>query len=107
VFYWHSQHLPGGTVSGQSSVVQLDAWNWEDAAYKKDIAIHLTGRLQRAGGGRRGAGAVPASTETPAERAQKQIDNYYSLYLRKHKVTAEDGKPTVHNLRLDAMSWLV
>ncbi|HEX4372335.1 MAG TPA: amidohydrolase, partial [Puia sp.] len=31
----------GGTISGSSSVVQLDAWNWEDAAYKMDNAIHL------------------------------------------------------------------
>ncbi|HSF45884.1 MAG TPA: hypothetical protein VLA58_07715, partial [Chitinophagaceae bacterium] len=30
----------GGTISGTSSVVQLDAWNWEDAAYKMDNAIH-------------------------------------------------------------------
>ena len=31
----------GGTISGSSSVVQLDAWNWEDAAYAKDNGIHL------------------------------------------------------------------
>src|SRR5579862_4216581 len=31
----------GGTISGSSSVVQLDAWSWEDAAYKMDNAIHL------------------------------------------------------------------
>lgn len=31
----------GGTVAGNSSVVQLDAWNWEDAAYKTDDGIHL------------------------------------------------------------------
>ncbi len=31
----------GGVISGQSSVVQLDAWNWEDAAYKTDEGIHL------------------------------------------------------------------
>lgn len=31
----------GGTISGSSSVVQLDAWNWEDAAYKMDGAIHV------------------------------------------------------------------
>ena len=31
----------GGTISGSSTVVQLDAWNWEDAAYKMDNAIHL------------------------------------------------------------------
>ncbi|MDB5208505.1 MAG: amidohydrolase family protein, partial [Flavisolibacter sp.] len=31
----------GGMVSGSSSVVQLDAWNWEDAAYKTDNGIHF------------------------------------------------------------------
>ena len=31
----------GGTISGRSSVVQLDAWNWEDAVIKKDDGIHI------------------------------------------------------------------
>ena len=31
----------GGTISGTSSIVQLDAWNWEDAAIKIDDGIHL------------------------------------------------------------------
>ncbi len=31
----------GGTISGTSSVVQLDAWNWEDAALKIDNGVHL------------------------------------------------------------------
>jgi imidazolonepropionase-like amidohydrolase len=31
----------GGILSGTSSIVQLDGWNWEDAAYKTDDAIHL------------------------------------------------------------------
>ena len=31
----------GGTLSGTSSVVQLDAWNWEDAAIKTDDGIHM------------------------------------------------------------------
>ncbi len=31
----------GGLISGQSSVVELDAWNWEDAVYKTDDGIHL------------------------------------------------------------------
>jgi hypothetical protein len=30
-----------GLVSGTSSVVQLDAWNWEDAAYKTDDAMFI------------------------------------------------------------------
>jgi len=31
----------GGTISGSSSVMQLDAWNWEDAIYAGDNGIHL------------------------------------------------------------------
>ncbi len=31
----------GGMVSGSSSVVQLNAWNWEDAAYRMDDGLHL------------------------------------------------------------------
>lgn len=31
----------GGIISGNSSVVNLDAWNWEDAAYKTDEGIHI------------------------------------------------------------------
>lgn len=37
-----SQCTPqGGIVSGSSSLVQLDAWNWQDAAYKTDEGIHM------------------------------------------------------------------
>jgi imidazolonepropionase-like amidohydrolase len=31
----------GGVISGTSSVMQLEGWNWEDAVHTKDIAIHL------------------------------------------------------------------
>jgi len=31
----------GSFLAGSSSVVQLDAWNWEDAAYKTDAGIHF------------------------------------------------------------------
>ncbi len=31
----------GGRISGTSSIVQLDAWNWEDAAIKVNDGIHL------------------------------------------------------------------
>ncbi len=32
----------GGRIAGTSTVVQLDAWNWEDAVYKIDDGIHLS-----------------------------------------------------------------
>jgi imidazolonepropionase-like amidohydrolase len=31
----------GGTISGTSSIVQFDAWNWEDATLKTDEGIHM------------------------------------------------------------------
>jgi len=31
----------GGRVEGTSSIMQLDAWNWEDALYQEDDAVHM------------------------------------------------------------------
>ncbi|WP_223034029.1 amidohydrolase family protein [Hanstruepera marina] len=31
----------GGRISGTSSIVQFDAWNWEDAAIKANDGVHL------------------------------------------------------------------
>lgn len=31
----------GGVISGTSSVMMMDGWNWEDAAYRTDIGIHM------------------------------------------------------------------
>ncbi|GAL66726.1 hypothetical protein JCM19301_3204 [Jejuia pallidilutea] len=32
----------GSRISGTSSIVQFDAWNWEDAAVKVDDGIHMS-----------------------------------------------------------------
>jgi imidazolonepropionase-like amidohydrolase len=55
----YSQVVPqGGRISGTSAVVQLDAWNWEDAAVKAEDGIFITwpgmyrikmGEVERAG----------------------------------------------------------
>ncbi|MGB8706165.1 MAG: amidohydrolase family protein, partial [Gillisia sp.] len=31
----------GGRISGTSSIVQMDAWNWEDAILKEDDGLHI------------------------------------------------------------------
>jgi imidazolonepropionase-like amidohydrolase len=96
----------GGTISGQSSVVQLDAWNWEDAAYKTDIGIHLTWPATARGGRGRRAFVLPgaAPTESPAERAQKALDAIDS-YFAQAKAYAE-AKTPIANLRFSAMAGL-
>ncbi|MBS1500925.1 MAG: amidohydrolase family protein, partial [Bacteroidetes bacterium] len=93
----------GGIISGQSSVVQLDAWNWEDAAYKTDIALHMNWPILRATGRRRRA--MPGTPEeSPEERQQKELEAINSLFTEA-KAYAE-AKPAVINLRFEAMKGL-
>ncbi|RPD41071.1 amidohydrolase family protein [Chitinophaga barathri] len=61
----------GGLVTGSSSVVQLDAWNWEDAAYKTDNGIHFfMPRLMPRANPFGGAAAGPA-TDAVKEAMEK------------------------------------
>jgi imidazolonepropionase-like amidohydrolase len=95
----------GGAMSGQSSVMMLDGWNWEDAAYKKDIAIHMTWPVARSNRGRRSF-TIPGQTqESPAEIAQRAIDGFTSLFAQAQGYAAE-SKPAVTNIRLAAMKGL-
>lgn len=74
----------GGTISGTSSVMQLDAWNWEDAALKVDNGIHMNfpGSLAR---GRWWLGEDPALKPDKNYPKNKQsIKDYFNkakLYL--------------------------
>ncbi len=95
----------GGVMSGESSVVQLDAWNWEDAAYKTDIGIHLTWPVARVQGRRRPAAVGAGPQESPAERAQKAMDAIYNLFAEA-KAYSEMAKPEVTNVRFEAMRGL-
>lgn len=99
-----SQVTPqGGTISGSSSVVQLDAWNWEDAAIKTDDAMHLnwpTTPRFRGFGGRGGFNA-----ESFAERTQNAIAELKSFFAEA-KAYNEGAKPAETNTRFAAMARL-
>ncbi|PKR81464.1 amidohydrolase [Brumimicrobium salinarum] len=48
----YTQTTPqGGIISGTSSLMKLEAWNWEDATLKKDDGIHLNWPSTTKGGG--------------------------------------------------------
>src|SRR5687767_7153514 len=67
----------GGLLSGASSIVQLDAWNWEDAAYKTDAGIHfyMPALIARPRTGRFGGGGGPQQPETdPVKEGLDQVD---------------------------------
>lgn len=93
----------GGTVSGSSSVVQLDAWNWEDAALKTDDAMHMTWPVTpRFRGGFGAFGRPQLSADVLAERTQAAIAQLTSFFAEA-KAYAEMGKPEVINTRFEAM----
>ena len=48
----YTQTTPqGGRISGSSSIMKMEGWNWEDAALKKDDGIHLNWPSTVIGGG--------------------------------------------------------
>ncbi len=94
----------GGLISGQSSVMQLDGWNWEDAAYKKDIGIHMDWPVIRPQTRRRAQPTPGVPQDSPEERMQKALDVIYNLFTEA-KAYAE-AKPAVINLRFEAMKGL-
>ena len=92
----------GGTISGSSSVVQLDAWNWEDALIKKDDAMHINWpAIPRFRGGF-GGGRMSFSADAMTERTQAaiaELDNFFT----QAKAYIEGEKPAVTNTRFAAM----
>jgi len=96
----------GGTISGSSSVVQLDAWNWEDAAYKMDNAIHLNmptfiSRPRRFGGGGR-----PQQEEAdPTKQALEKIDEIKNFF-RQAKAYSQETTHEEINLKFEAVKNL-
>ena len=88
----------GGTISGSSSVVQLDAWNWEDAAVKKDLALHLR---------------WPSffNNSTDPEQKEKALKQYIQSTEMIENIFREayyvkDTFPKVNNQKLKAMQGL-
>lgn len=94
----------GGLLSGQSSVVQLDAWNWEDAAYKTDNGIHF--RMPNLLPRPRGFGGRSAQPERdPVKEGLEKIDEFKS-FLRQAKAYGSLTKPDETNLKYDAVKGL-
>lgn len=100
----------GGIISGSSSVMQLDAWNWEDAVYKQDAGIHFrVPNLTGLRGGRAafiaqisGAGAAQAD---PIKASLERIDNVRKFF-NEAKAYYTIEKPEHTNLKFEAVRGL-
>jgi len=68
----------GGRISGTSSIVQLDAWNWQDAVLKTDDGIHLNWP-RTFSRGRSWLGEDPSLKINPKYNGQTaEIDTYFN-----------------------------
>lgn len=95
----------GGALSGSSSIVQLDAWNWEDAAYKTDNGFHYNmPDLINRGGGRRGF-AVQEATADPMKTGLEEIEKF-KVFLKEAKSYHQSAEKIETNLRFEALKGL-
>lgn len=106
----------GGSVSGSSSVVQLDAWNWEDAAYKMDAGIHVNMPSFINRFGRRGGGNIPPAilaqlgisfggSADPSKAALEKVEEIKNFF-RQAKAYLQEGTHKNTNLKFEAVQGL-
>jgi imidazolonepropionase-like amidohydrolase len=88
----------GGIISGSSSVMQLDGWNWEDAVYKVDNGIHF-----------RMPSLAPESTKNPAsdllKKAYNQIDEVRTFF-REAKGYLQEPAHQQTNIKFESVKGL-
>ncbi|MGZ5133705.1 MAG: amidohydrolase family protein [Flavitalea sp.] len=92
----------GSLVAGSSSVVQLDAWTWEDAAYKTDAGIHFyMPSLLRP---RFTVGATQPAID-PVKEGLEKIDRIKSFF-HEAKAYLNEPSPTETNLKFSSVKGL-
>lgn len=90
----------GGRISGTSSIVQLDAWNWEDALIKENDGIHLNFPATFRNSG---SWFEPGIIEVNKDY-QKQIEELKSLFASSKAYNSDVAKE--RNLVFEAMKGL-
>lgn len=98
----------GSFVAGTSSVVQLDAWNWQDAAYKSDEGLHvyMPTLMPRPSFGRFGGGGGPqAPAADPVKEGLEKIEGL-KTFFREAKAYLGETKHEETNLKFEAVKGL-
>ena len=101
----------GSFLAGSSSVVQLDAWNWEDAAMKTDAGMHLfmPSLMARPSFGRGGGGGAPggpSATQTdPVKEGLEKIEELKGFFREAKAYNGNTAKDET-NLKYEAVKNL-
>ncbi|MDZ7879450.1 MAG: amidohydrolase family protein [Saprospiraceae bacterium] len=88
----------GGRISGSSSIMELDGWNWEDAAHSIDDGMHLRFPAIFSSG----FDPVNGFSQRKNENFVKDITDT-ETFFREAKAYNEKTAPTPKNLKFEAM----
>lgn len=89
----------GGLISGTSSVVQLDAWNWEDAVVAMDKVLHLNWPSKYANARR---SAEPLQKNKNYDQQIESIQKFFT----DAKAYSKIGAPEKTNLHFESVKKL-
>jgi imidazolonepropionase-like amidohydrolase len=100
----------GSLLAGSSSVVQLDAWTWDDAAYQTDAGMHVympnvLARFLGFGGFGGGGGRGGGSERDPVKEGIEKIEQLKSFF-REAKAYLAEPKHEETNLKFEAVRKL-
>lgn len=89
----------GGVISGMSSVMMLDGWNWEDAVYKADDAIFMYWPYLNSP--TRGSNN-DAAKQNPTEQFENKIRELKSFFDQAYAYSAKIN-PQPRNLKFESL----
>ncbi|MBC7863337.1 MAG: amidohydrolase [Bacteroidia bacterium] len=92
----------GGLISGTSSVVSLDSWNWEDAVLKMDDGVHLNFPKSQSGSSRRGE---EEKKEPAVSQYEIQLNDLKKFFTDSKAYNLNPAKEE-KNLRFEAMKGI-
>ena len=88
----------GGLISGTSSIMALDGWNWEDAVYKADDGVHINWpKKYRTTGWWAEPGVSVANDKY--EELRQQLHDFFAAA----QAYCKEKKPSAVNLKYEAM----
>lgn len=90
-----------GLISGQSSIVQLDAWNWEDAVLSEDKGMHINWPEMP-----RWRGQSASDRKKREEANKERIQSLTSLFIEAKAYADLNEKDKVANARLQAFDGI-
>jgi imidazolonepropionase-like amidohydrolase len=99
-----AQVAPRGLlISGTSSIMQLDAWDWEQAVVNADDAVHMTWpAVYQRGGWWAEPGEIDKEKKDPRNTRIEQLRGFF----QHAKAYAQLGTPQQRDLRMEAMRGL-